>query len=84
MPTFSVSGKRQQSITATFVCTDDDPAPAIAMFRARYPGTTGIKATRRKDVTVITAAPAVEEIKAVKKFAAVVGTSKKKKKAGKK
>lgn len=71
MPTFSVSGKRQQSITATFVCTDDDPAPAIAMFRARYPGTTGIKATRKKDVTVITVEkPAIDNtIKVVKKKA---------------
>lgn len=57
MPTFSITGKRQQTITQTYVTETDDPAPAIALFKAKYPGLTGVRPTRKKDVTVIAPTP---------------------------
>ena len=70
MPTFSVSGKRQQTITQTYVVETDDPAPAIALFKSKYAGLTGVRATRKKDVTVIAPEPVAAVIVSAKKKAA--------------
>jgi hypothetical protein len=67
MPTFSITGKRQQTITALFVCETDDPAQAIMLFRQKHPGITGVTAKRSKDVTVIVAPQPVAPVVASKK-----------------
>lgn len=74
MPTFSVSGKRQQTISSVVIATDE--AQAKQLFLMRNLGVTGIKIVRKKDV--IMAEPTPETVAAVKeKIVTAVGKKRK-------